>query len=446
MQDDLDLATRLIELAQRAGADAADVLVIRDTSLNVGVADGALEEIERAESREFGLRVLIGKRQACVSSSDPRPQSLGTVVERAVAIAEAAPDDPWCGLADPAQIASSGDVPDLDLTDTGEPPAPEALEEAARTGEAAAAAVPGITQVEQSHASWSYDALTLAASNGFSGAYDRTRWGVGVSAIAGHGLGRERDYASESRRYLSDLPDVDGIGRLAGERAVERLDPKRPPKGAYPVLFDQRVASSLISHLISALNGTSVARGASWLRESLGTHVLPEGLDVTEDPLIPRGPASRPFDAEGLAARKRHIVEDGILSGWTLDCATARQLGLSSTANARRGTGGPPSPGVTNVYLSAGQRSRQELISDMGKGLIVTSMIGASINPTTGSYSRGASGFWVENGAPAYPVNEITIAGSLPEFMRSIIPANDADPNRAISVPSLLVEGITIGA
>ncbi len=443
---DLDTAERLLDAARRAGADAADALVVAESSVSIAVAGGALEEAERSESREAGLRVLIGRRQACVASSDLRPEMLAELAERAVAIAREAPEDRWCGLADAEQVARTADATGLDLVDPGDPAAPEELEALALAAEAAALAVEGVVQVEQASASWSDGRITLAATNGFSGGYRRTDAGLGVSAIAGTGLGRERDFAGEGRRHRADLPTPEWIGDRAGRRAVERLGPRRPPGGAVPVLFDERVAASLIGHLLGAANGASVARGSSWLLGKMDQPVLPDGVDVIEDPLIVRGPASRPFDAEGIAARSQAVVEDGRLVRWILDCASARQLGLVTTGNARRGTTAPPSPGTSNIRMTQGAHSREALIAEMGAGLLVTSMIGASINPTTGAYSRGAAGFWVENGQIAYPVNEITIAGSLPEMLRTIRAADDADPNRAVSVPSLLVEGLTVGA
>lgn len=446
MTDDRDLAQALLDAARKAGAGAADALVISSTSLSVGVRAGRLEEAERSEGRDLGLRVLIGRRQACVSTSDARPETIAEMAARAVAMAREAPEDPWCGLADPADLDAPPDVGGLDLEDPADPPSPAALEQAALAAEAAAVAVPGVTQSEQAGASWGHSRISLAASNGFAGGYGRTSSGLYASAIAGEGLGRERDYSSETRTYLSDLPEPGDIGAKAGHRAVARLAPRKPPSGRFPVLYDERVAGSLIGHVLSAINGASIARGSSWLREAMETRILPAGFDVTEDPLIRRGPASRPFDAEGIAARRRTLVGDGCLRSWVLDLATARQLKLKTTGNARRGAGSPPSPGTSNIRVTQGEASRADLIGQMGTGLLVTSMIGSSINPTTGAYSRGASGFWVEGGEIAFPVNEVTVAGNLHEMVRSLIPANDADPHRAISVPSLLVEGLTVGA
>jgi PmbA protein len=442
MSKDEDLAGALLAAALTAGAEAADALVVSAVSNGVGVRGGKLEEAERAEGQDLGLRVLIGQRQACVSSSDARPDTLAEMAGRAVAMAREAPADPWCGLADPGELDPVPDTTALDMADPADPPDPAALEQVALAAEAAALGINGVTQVEQASASWGHDRVTLAATNGFAGSYDRTHSGVWVSAIAGEGLGRERDYAGEQRTYRADLPGPVEIGQKAGRRAVERLGPRKPPAGRFPVLFDERVAASLIGHVLGAINGSSVARGASWLREAMETRVLPEGFNVIEDPLIPRGPASRPFDGEGFAGRRKLLVEDGVLRSWVLDLATARQLGLKSTGNARRGVAAPPSPGT----VTQGADSRDGLIAAMGTGLLVTSMIGASVNATTGAYSRGASGFWVECGEIAYPVNEVTVAGSLHEMVRDLVPANDADPHKVRSVPSLLVGGLTVGA
>ena len=446
MSRDADIAQALIAAAGAAGADQADALVVAGSSVHIGVADRALEEIERAEAHEAGLRVIVGKRQASVSTSDLGTQALGEMAARAVAIARATPDDPWCGLAEPDQLGDYRDSAELQLADPAEPPDPETLEAMARRAEEAALSMPGITQVEQAHAGYDASRITLAATNGFEGSYLRTTMSLGASAIAGEGLGRERDYAGESRQYRADLPAPEEIGARAGRWAAERLGPRKPPGGAVPVLFDERCARSLIGHVLSAANGAAVARGATWLEGRIGERIMPAGLSLIEDPLRVRGPASRPFDAEGIASRARGIVEDGHLVRWVLDCATARKLGMETTGNARRGLAGAPSPGTTNVVLSPGTATRDELIRTMRTGLIVTSMIGASINPTTGDYSRGASGFWVEGGEIAYPVNEATIAGRLPEMLQTIRPANDADPQRAQVVPSLLVQGLTVGA
>lgn len=438
-----DLTAALLQAALRAGAGAADALAVEGTSLSVDIRQGRLEEAQRAEGIELGLRVLIGGRQACVSSSDISDRTLLAMAERAVAMAREAPDDPHAGLADPGQITRAWDLAALDLADPSPEPTPAALEAAAREAEAAAMAVAGIVQVEAS-AGQSQRRVHLAATNGFAGGYARTSHSLSAVAFVGHGTGMERDWSAEGRIFAADMPAPDGIGRLAAERALSRLGARKPATGAFPVLYDERVASSLIGHLLSAVNGSAIARGASWLRDALGQQVLPSGLSVIDDPLRPRASSSRPFDAEGLATARRAIVQDGVLTGWTLDLASARKLGMASTASAARGPTAPPSPATSNIDLTQGTATRADLIAAMGTGLLVTSLIGSTVNPTTGDYSRGASGFWVEGGEIAYPVNECTIAGNLRDMLMRLTPANDARAHLSTRVPSLLVEGLTI--
>lgn len=438
------LASAMLDAARKAGADAADALVVDGTALSVDVLNGRLEHAERAEGVEIGLRVLLGKRQASVSASDTRNETLTEMAERAVSMARLAPDDATVGLAEPEQLSEVRDAEGLDLVDPADDPDPAALEEAALRAEAAALAIEGISQVQSASAGFSRRRIHLAATNGFSGGYGRTSHGLSCVAITGEGLGMERDYFGESRTYGADLPHPEEIGRIAAERTVARAGARKPKTGAYPVIYHERIASGLIGHLLSATNGTAIVRGASWARDLLGEQVLPAGLNLTEDPLRPRIGGSRPFDAEGLPTQLRDMVSDGVLTGWTLDLATARKLGLSSTGNAARGTGGAPSPSVSNVALTQGEQSLDEMMREMGTGLLITSMIGSSINATTGDYSRGASGFWVENGEIAYPVNECTVAGNLRDMLKTIRPANDARTHLSRVVPSLLVEGLTI--
>ena len=438
------LAEQLVDAARRAGADGADALTSSGQSISIDMRGGTLEQADRAEGVEIGLRVLIGGRQASVSASDHSQATIAQMAERAVAMAREAPVDDMLGLADPDQLARHRDANGLQIADDRPDPTPDALQDMALRAEAAARNMPGISQVESANAGFSRRFLWLAASNGFSGGYERTTHAISTVAITGEGLGMERDYAGESRVWASDLPVPEDIGRLAAERTLARAGSKKPPTGAYPILYDRRVASSLIGHLLSAVNGAAVARGASWLRKDLGQPVLPEGFDLTEDPLRPRYPSSRPFDAEGLATKARKIVEDGVLQGWTLDLATARKLGMDSTASAARGMSSAPSPTNSNVILTPGTATQDDLIARMGTGLVVTSMLGASINGTTGDYSRGAAGFWVEGGRIAWPVNECTIAGNLRDMLMTLEAANDALPWRGAEVPSLLVRGMTV--
>lgn len=438
------LTEALLHAAQRAGAQAADAIVIEGTSVSIDVRGGVLEHAERAEGMDLGLRVLIGRRQACVSSSDARPETLAAMAERAVAMAREAPEDPWAGLADPAQLSAWRDGIGLELHDPAPEPDPAMLQDDARRAEAAARAVKGISQIDSASAGYSRRVVHLAATNGFSGGYARSSRMVSCVAITGEGTAMERDWASEGRIFQADLPSPESVGTEAGERAVARAGARKPPSGAFPVLYDERVAASLIGHLTSAINGTAIARGSSWLRDAMGEAVLPSALSLIEDPNRVRISGSRPFDAEGLATARRVLVENGVLKGWVLDLATARKLGLQSSANASRGPSAPPSPSLSNLALTQGAQSRDDLIREMGTGLLVTSLIGATINPTTGDYSRGASGFWIEGGEIRYPVNECTIAGNLREMLMRIIPANDARTHLSTCVPSLLVEGLTL--
>ena len=445
MTDTLDdLTHRLLQRAREAGADAADVLAVRGNSISIDVRNGTLEQAERSEATDIGLRVFVGQRFANVSSSDVRADSLAIMAERAVAMAREAPEDPYVGLADPDQLAENRASDWLELYDPTPEPTPAELEQDARDSESAALEVAGITQVSASSAGYGSQEIHLAASNGFSGGYQRSSRSVSCVAIAGTGTGMERDYDGDQRIFQADLRTAQDIGRTAGERTLERMNPRKPKTGAYPVLFDERISSSLIGHLLMAINGAAIARRSSWALDLLGKQVLPQGLSLTEDPHRPRVGGSRPFDAEGLATQKRDIVRDGVLTGWTLDLATARKLGLDPTGNAARGTTGGPSPSVSNVALSQGVIDRAGLIAEMGTGLVVTSMIGSTINPNNGDYSRGAAGFWVENGQVAYPVSGVTIAGNLIEMLKKITPANDARPWLSRVVPSLLVEGLTL--
>ncbi len=438
------LSDRLLAAARRAGAEAADALAVREASLSVDVRAGALEQAERAEALEIGLRVLIGRRQACVSASDISDRTLAEMAERAVAMAREAPEDPGAGLADAAQLARDTGAAALELADPAPEPGPERLEELARAAESAALAVEGVAQVQASGASWGRREIHLAATNGFSGGYARTSSSLSCVAISGEGTGMERDHAAESRTFAADLPGPEAVGRLAGERAAAMRGARRARTGAWPVLYDERISSGLIGHLLSAINGMAVARGASWARDLLGTEVLPRGMSLSEDPHRPRIPGSRPFDAEGLPTGPRSIVEDGVLGGWILDLATGRKLSMESTANAVRGPSAPPSPAAANVTLSPGTATREELVAQMGTGLLVTSLIGATINPNTGDYSRGVSGFWIEGGEILHPVTEVTVAGNLRDMLRRITPANDARDHLSRRVPSLLVEGLTL--
>jgi len=439
-----EIADRLHGTSLAFGADSVDILVASEESVAITVRNRQLEHAESSDEVALGIRVLIGKQQACISGSDTRPEALDDMAERVVAMARLAPRDPCLGLADPDQLATERDGDRLEIYAPDPTPEPGDLEAIAMEIEAAALAVEGIEAVETAKASTGEVAIVMRQSNGFVATSRKKSQSAGCAAIAGQGLAMETDYYGESRVFPEDLSSWQDIGRQAGERAVARLNPTRPATGRVPVLFDQRVSASLIGHLLTAINGESIARGSSWLRDGLETDVLPGTLSLTEDPWRKRSLASRLYDAEGLPTARRTLVKDGVLKTWILDLATARKLGFTSTANASRGVASPPSPATSNIDLTPGTRTRDGLEQEMGTGLVVTSLIGSTINPTTGDYSRGASGYWVRNGEREGPVSEFTIAGNLREMLRTIVPANDADPFRHIRVPSLLVEGLTV--
>ena len=435
---------KILERAKLAGAEQADVLGINGTSTSIEVRKQTLEQIERSESKEFGLRVFVGKRQAIVSGSDLSDPSIKLMAERAVDMAKAAPIDPYCGLADKSQLAKFWDVGKFELSDEGGEPLPDELENIAKETEYVALQNKSVDQVQATTTGFSKTEIHLCATNGFNGGYSKTSFSNSCVAIARSQAGLERDYDGDVRAFASDLRSPEEIGFLAAKRAVSRLEARKPKTGVYPVVFDERISSSLIGHLLSATNGAAVARGTSWLLNSRGSMVLPENLSIIEDPYRPRVSSSRPFDAEGLETKIRKIVDNGILCDWTTDLSSSRKLDLKSTGNATRGIGSIPMPSNWNISLTHGTKSQSELLKDMGCGILVTSMIGSTINPNTGDYSRGASGFWVENGEVQYPISELTIAGNLSHMLRTIIPANDARQYISRVVPSLLIDGITI--
>ena len=437
----LDLLDDLLSRARKAGADAADALLVEGASLTVAERLGRPEKLERAEGQDLGLRVFIGKRQAIASSTDFSTRALDELASRAVAMAKVVPEDPFCGIADPGEIAAR--IPDLDLSDAEEP-ATGTLIERVRAGEAAARAVPGVTNSEGAEASWGRSRIALAASNGFRQGYALSHSGISVAVIAGEGTAMERDYDFSSVVHASELEDPALVGRRAGEKAVRRLNPRKVATVKVPVVFDPRISNGLVGHLAGAVNGASIARGVSFLKDKLGQRVLPEGLDIVEDPLRPRGLRSAPFDGEGLPTQRRKLVEDGVLTTWVLDLRSARQLGLKSTGNASRGTSGPPSPATRNLHLEPGRLSPRELIADIASGFYCTELIGFGVNNVTGDYSRGAAGFWIEKGEIAYPVSEITIAGNLKDMFLNLTPANDLVFRYATNAPTTRIEGMTV--
>jgi PmbA protein len=439
--NDIDLLQDLVARARRAGADAADAVLFEGTSLSHARRLGKTEKLERSESQDLGLRVLVGRQQAIVSSSDRSPKMLAELVERTLAMAHAVPEDPYCGLADPAEIAH--EWPQLDMLDPVEPSA-EDLIERARACEEAALAVPGITNSEGAEAGWGRSRIALVASNGFAGGYAGSHSAVSVAVIGGSGQQMERDYDFANAVYAADLRDPAEIGKSAGERTVKRLGARKMPTCRCPVVFDPRVARSFLSHVLGAISGPSIARGTSFLKDKLGQRIFPAAITITEDPHRRRGHRSKPFDAEGLPNRRRALVDQGVLTTWLLDLRSARQLGLKSTGHAARGTASPPAPAATNVWIEPGAQTPAALMADIKNGFYVTELMGMGVNGITGDYSRGAAGFWIEGGEIAFPVSEMTVAGNLNDMFARLVAANDLEFRVGADAPTLRIDDLTV--
>ena len=432
----------VVAAALKSGADAAEAVFAERQSLSVTVRLGDLEEVEREEARDLGLRVFIGQRQATVSGSDISADGRGRLVERAVAMARLAPEDPYVGLA-PADRLARGELPDLDLYDPDEPD-PETLEARARGAEDAARAVPGVSNSDSSSASWSTGAWRLVTSGGFSGLHRASSFSLYTGAIAGEGSAMERAGDGRQTRWQSDLPVPEAIGVEAGRRAVARLNPRKIASTTAPVIFENRLAGSVMGPLIGAISGPSIARGVSFLKNQLGKQVFAEAVTITDEPHRPRGLGSSPFDDEGVANRDMAVIDKGVLTSWLLNTASARQLGLETTGHASRGLAGPPGVSTSNLTLQPGDRSLPELMADAGAGLLVTNLFGPSLNPNTGDWSVGCSGFWFEGGEIAYPVSEITVAGNLIEAYARIVPGSDLEFRNSANAPSLLIDALAI--
>lgn len=441
MDRDLDLLGDLVARAKRAGADAADAVMIEGIHLSHSQRLGVVEKLERSEHREIGLRAFVGKRVAAVSSTDETGGALDELVARAVAMARSVPEDPHAGLAEPGWLA--GDVEDLDIDDDNES-SPEVLAARAGAAEDAARAVAGVTNSDGADADWGRWRVALVGTNGFSGTYGRTQSSISAAVLAGEGLNMERDHAASAQVHAGDLEDPAEIGRRAGERAVRRLNPRKARSARVPVIYDRRCSSSLLRHLTTAINGSSIARGVSFLKDSMGKPVFAPGIAIHDDPHKPRGLYSKAFDGEGVACERRAVIEDGRLTTWLLDCRSARQLGLISTGHAMRGANTQPMPGPTNFWLEAGSVTQEEMIAEIESGLLILELIGFGVNGATGDYSRGASGFWIEKGEIAYPVSEITVAGNLKDMFAKLIPADDLEFRAGVDAPTVRIDGMTV--
>jgi len=445
MTDPTSIADTLAASASAAGARTFDVLAVSSRTTGIGTRGGELEDIGSTSGTDVGLRVFLGSpghtQQAVVSGSDTSPAALRALAERAVAMARAAPEDPTAGLAPQDRLATT--LPDFDLADTVELTAAE-LKDRSLAVEAAALAVPGVTQAEGAQASTTRSSFRLLTSHGFSGGWTSTRHSLGVGAFAEADGVMERDYDHHGRRFLSDLPSAQTIGTTAGQRAVARTGARQLPSGTLPVMFDRRVADSLLGAFLSAISGPSIARGSSWLKTRMNERVFPKGFHITDDPTRPRGLGSRPFDAEGLPCQPITLVDDGVLKSWLLNTASATKLDIASNARAHRSIGSPPGVSPTNAWIHAGSATRADLLRDMNTGLLITEMFGPSLNANTGDYSVGVSGFAVEAGQTTHPVNEITVAGNLLEMFADIRAGDDLVFDGSVVSPSLLISQLTV--
>jgi PmbA protein len=442
MTDRLSLIETLVADARRAGADAAEAILVSGTSLGIQVRQGRSEELERSEHNDVGLRVFVGSRSAIVSATSIDPAGFGRLIEQALAMARVVPEDRFAGLCDRTQTGRFQDD-GLDLVDAAEPDI-AALTERARAAEAAALAVAGVTNSQGGSAGYGRNEIMLATSGGFSGRYGRTSHSISASVLAGSGTTMQRDYDYHSSVHLADLDDPASIGRSAGERAVARMNPVKPRTGRMPVVFDPRVSNSLLGHLSAAINGAAIARGTSFLKDRMGTRILPTTVTVTDDPTRPRASRSKPFDGEGVRTAPLLLIENGELTSWVLDGRSGRQLGLPSSGNASRGPSSPPSPSASNLFLSGGVTSPQDLMADIKEGVYLNEMMGNAVNGLTGDYSRGAAGFMIRDGALAEPIAEFTIAGNLLEMFASLEPANDLVFRRGTDAPTIRIDTLTI--
>jgi PmbA protein len=443
-QDACRIAEQLVERGIAAGASAADALYAADRSSGVQVRLGEIDSVSRSEGAQIGLRLFDGQRSATVASSDLSDDALSTLVERCLAMAREAPEDPFAGLA-PAELLQGPDIPVLESGD-GIDPDPQQLRARALAAETAALAVEGINNSSGAGASASASVIALATSGGFSGAYAANGHGCSVGVIAGEGSSMQRDHAWHSVRYLDQLDDSEELGRRAGKRAVSRLDPQRPRPGKYPIFFDPRVSSSLLGHFSAAISGASVARKTSFLQDKLGAAVFGSGVEIVDDPLRARGLRSRPFDGEGLRVSRQAMVENGVLASWIAETASARQLGIKPTGHAARGAGGAPGASPSNLYMAAGSRRRDEMFASVPEAVLIIELIGQGVNGVTGDYSRGAVGFMIRGGEIAEPVAEITIASNLIDMFATLEPASDLEFRRGIDAPTILVPEMTVAA
>ncbi len=439
--DLLSIASDAVSLARKAGATAADAIAVSSRNQDVSLRHGVIERLEQSESQDLGVRVFVGQSSAIIAGSVLTKEGLQRLVDRAMVMARLAPPDPFAGLAEPSQLATQ--IPDLDLLSKDQL-TPEQVKALAQRAEEAALAVKGVTRSNGASAGYGLRDAALVTSNGFARAWQRSNFGLSASVVAGEGTAMERDYDWHGATHFSDLDAPEKIGATAGERAVKRLNPRKIPSQTVPIIYDKRISTSLVGHLLSGINGGSIARGTSFLKEDMGKALFAPSVTIVDDPHRLRGLGSRPVDGEGLPTRKMNVIDKGMLTTWILDLRAARQLGLPPTGHATRGVSSPPSSSTSNVHMQAGSRSPAEMMKAMKRGLLVTEFIGSTINMVTGDYSRGASGFWIEDGEIAYPVSEVTVGGNLRSMFANLEPASDLEFRSSTNAPSCFMGEMTI--
>ena len=440
-KQDQDIIEKALKAAEQAGADGADVSFIKGGGLDVQVRLGKVESAERAEDYQMGMRVFVGQKSATISSGQLDDENITQLAERAVAMAKHAPEDPYARLATAEEQAKS--FPDIELFDDTSY-STERLTEIALACEEAALSQAGISNSDGASASSGSSEVLIGTSTGFNASYKRSSFGFSAVVLAEQDGQMERDYDYSSAVFAEDLDQPEVVGQRAATRTLARLGGRKPQTGTFPVIYDKRVSRSLAGHVASAINGAAIARGTSFLKEKMGQQIANSSVNLLDNPLLPRGMGSRLFDGETLPVQKRYLVQDGRLQGWLLDLATAAQLGLSPSGNASRSLSGPPSPSVSNFIMEAGGSKLDEMIADIKQGFYITELMGSSVSLTTGDYSRGASGFWIENGKITWPATEATIAGNLKDIFNDMMPADDLELTQSIAAPSVFVKQMMV--
>ena len=443
---DKNIPHKLLEKAKAAGATDADITYAQSTSTEVSALNGKVDSFESATEEVIGLRFIIGKKQAVVSTSNVSEAALDKLVAQASSMAKAMPDDDHIALASEADLAQDTNalIKKLDLKDGSTAPTVEQLKEEALAVERAGLDVSKVSKSGGGWSSYSTSSSHLLTSAGFEGTSSSTSYSIGACMLAGHGQSMVREYHHESKRHRSDISDIQKIGQKAGELAVKSLGAKSVTLGEVPVVFDKKVASNVLGELASAINGNPISKGTSFLKESMGKQIFAKGIQVVDDPHMVRGLASKAYDGEGLTNKRQVIIEDGVLKTWLLDLTTASKLGLESTGNARRSAGGLPSPGRTNFYLENGDVTVDALIADIPSGFYVTHLLSHGANLITGDFSQGASGFLIEDGKITSPVHDVTVAGNLKDMFKILQPANDLEFDKGTNSPTVRINGMTV--